>query len=97
MKELKRFPTLQGELAGAATAALEAFRDDSKKMTVRLVEMEQSYLTADFFRKLPQEVEKGGNPASSALDQYNEAHFRRIGTSNFTHFLLLGWPDDNPS
>jgi hypothetical protein len=59
--------------------------------------MEQSYLTADFFRKLPQEVEKGGNPASSALDRYSEAHFRRIGTSNFIHFLLLGWSDDNPS
>lgn len=80
-QELKRFPSLQGELAGAATAALEAFRDDSKKMTVRLVEMEQSYLTADFFRKLPQEVEKGGNPASSALDRYSEAHFRRIGSN----------------
>lgn len=79
MQELQRFPTLQGELAAAATLSLEKFRDDSKKMTVRLVEMEQSYLTADFFRKLPQEVEKGGNPTSSALDRYSEAHYRRIG------------------
>jgi GTP-binding protein EngB required for normal cell division len=80
-QELKRFPTLQGELAAAATLSLEKFRDDSKKMTVRLVEMEQSYLTADFFRKLPQEVEKGGNPTSSALDRYSEAHYRRIGSN----------------
>lgn len=80
-QELKRFPTLQGELAAAATSSLEKFRDDSKKMTVRLVEMEQSYLTADFFRKLPQEVEKGGNPASSALERYSEAHYRRIGSN----------------
>lgn len=38
--ELKRFPTLQAELANAATKALEAFRDDSKKLAVRLVDME---------------------------------------------------------
>jgi dynamin GTPase len=80
-QELKRFPTLQGELAAAATTSLEKFRDDSKKMAIRLVEMEQSYLTADFFRKLPQEVEKGGNPASSALERYSEAHYRRIGSN----------------
>jgi hypothetical protein len=80
-QELRRFPTLQGELAAAATAALERFRDDSKKTSVRLVEMEQSYLTVDFFRKLPQEVEKGGNPASSTLDRYSDAHLRRIGSN----------------
>jgi len=80
-QELRRFPTLQGELAAAATAALEKFRDDSKKTSVRLVEMEQSYLTVDFFRKLPQEVEKGGNPASSTLDRYSDAHLRRIGSN----------------
>lgn len=83
-QELRRFPTLQGELAAAATAALERFRDDSKKTSVRLVEMEQSYLTVDFFRKLPQEVEKGGNPASSTLDRYSDAHLRRIGKRPLT-------------
>jgi hypothetical protein len=81
VKELKQFPTLQGELAAAATSSLEKFRDESKKMAIRLVEMEQSYFTVDFFRKLPQEVEKGGNPASSALERYSEAHYRRIGIS----------------
>lgn len=83
-QELRRFPTLQGELSAAATAALERFRDDSKKTSVRLVEMEQSYLTVDFFRKLPQEVEKGGNPASSTLDRYSDAHLRRIGKHPLT-------------
>lgn len=38
--ELKRFPTLQAEIAAAATRALEAFRDDSKKLATRLVDME---------------------------------------------------------
>lgn len=50
-----RFPTLQGELTAAATASLEKFRDDSKKMAAKLVEMEQVYLTVDFLRELPQD------------------------------------------
>ncbi|KAK1425118.1 hypothetical protein QVD17_20463 [Tagetes erecta] len=59
-EELRRFPTLQSALAAAAGEALEKFRDESKKTVVRLVEMESSYLTVDFFRKLPQEAEKMG-------------------------------------
>ncbi|AET01305.2 dynamin 1E-like protein [Medicago truncatula] len=62
-EELRRFPTLQAELAAATTEALERFRDESKKTTIRLVDMEASYLTVDFFRRLPQEMEKAGNPA----------------------------------
>lgn len=60
-QELKRFPTLTMEIATASNQALEKFRDDSRKTTVRLVEMESSYLTVEFFRKLPQEVEKPVN------------------------------------
>ncbi|XP_047334200.1 phragmoplastin DRP1E-like [Impatiens glandulifera] len=85
-QELRRFPTLQGEIAGAAGEALERFRDESKKTVIRMVEMESSYLTVDFFRKLPLEVEKGvgNNPTAAAgannnnVDRYNEGHFRRI-------------------
>lgn len=86
-QELKRFPTLQAEIAAAAGEALERFRDDSKKTVVRLVDMESSYLTVDFFRRLPQEVEKGGNPAGpvgpagTTVDRYTEGHFRRIGSN----------------
>ncbi|OVA05673.1 Dynamin central domain [Macleaya cordata] len=80
-QELKRFPTLQSELAAAAYEALERFREDGRKTTLRLVDMESSYLTVDFFRKLPQEVEKGGNPAASTVDRYTEGHFRRIGSN----------------
>ncbi|KAJ0954896.1 putative dynamin central domain, GTPase effector domain, Dynamin superfamily [Helianthus annuus] len=111
-EELRRFPTLQSALAAVAGEALEKFRDESKKTVVRLVEMESSYLTVDFFRKLPQEGEKMGptpspgdcrtssadrrNPPGSdrgvpgadrvipsdpLLDQYAEAHFRRIGSN----------------
>jgi hypothetical protein len=63
-QELRRFPSLQTELAGAANQALERFREGSKKTAIRLVDMESSYLTVDFFRRLPQEVDNGGNPAS---------------------------------
>lgn len=85
-QELRRFPSLQGELAAAANEALERFREESKKTVIRLVDMESSYLTADFFRRLPQEVEnKGGPPgnpaAASTVDRYTEMHFRRIGSN----------------
>ncbi|KAF7844969.1 dynamin-related protein 1E [Senna tora] len=83
-QELRRFPTFQAEIAAAANEALERFREEGKKTTLRLVEMESSYLTADFFRRLPQEVEKAGNTgntATPAVDRYTEGHFRRIGTN----------------
>lgn len=51
---------------------------ESKKTVSRLVEMESSYLTVDFFRRLPQEPEKlgpgsgpGPGPAPSPADRRN--------------------------
>lgn len=79
--ELKRFPSLQAEIAQAAIESLERMRDDSKKTALRLVDMEASYLTVDFFRKLPQEIEKGGNPSASTMDRYTDGHLRRIGAN----------------
>lgn len=91
-QELKRFPTLQAEIAAASNEALERFREDSKKTVIRLVDMESSYLTVEFFRRLPQEVEKGGNPAgnpaSVTVDRYTEGHFRRIG-SNVSSYINM--------
>ena len=69
MQELRRFPTLQADIAAAANEALERFRDDSKKTVLRMVDMESAYLTVDFFRKLPQEVDKGGNPTVSSVER----------------------------
>lgn len=82
VQELKRFPSLQAEIAQAAIESLERLRDDSKKTTLRLVDMESSYLTVDFFRKLPQEIEKGGNAAAAANDRYTDNHLRRIGNAD---------------
>uniref|UniRef100_A0A5B7AND6 GED domain-containing protein n=1 Tax=Davidia involucrata TaxID=16924 RepID=A0A5B7AND6_DAVIN len=81
MQELKRFATLKADIAAAANEALDRFHDDSKKTVLRMVDMESSYLTVDFFRKLPQDVGKGGNPAASTVDRYTEGHFRRIGSN----------------
>lgn len=66
-------------MANAACESLDRMRDESKKATLKLVDMECSYLTVDFFRKLPQDVEKGGNPTHSIFDRYNDSYLRRIG------------------
>lgn len=99
-QELKRFPSLQTTIAAAAGEALEKFRDESRKTVIRLVDMESSYLTVDFFRRLPQEMErgteKGGNPpggnaaaaAAANMDRYVDGHFRRIG-SNVSSYVNM--------
>jgi len=50
--------------------------------------MESSYLTVDFFRRLPQEAEQAGSPAPSNVDRYAEGHFRRIA-SNVSSYIGL--------
>ncbi|KAL1190881.1 Phragmoplastin DRP1E [Cardamine amara subsp. amara] len=89
-EELKRFPSLQVELATAANSSLEKFREESKKSVIRLVDMESAYLTADFFRKLPIEMERPvvtnsknqtASPSPATLDQYGDGHFRRIASN----------------
>ncbi|KAG6515740.1 hypothetical protein ZIOFF_026169 [Zingiber officinale] len=87
-QELKRFPSLQAELAAACYQALERFREDSRKTAIRLVDMEASYLTVDFFRKLPQDIEKTGNPSTITADRYSEGHFRRIA-SNVSSYIVM--------
>ncbi|PKA49499.1 Dynamin-related protein 5A [Apostasia shenzhenica] len=79
--ELKQYPTLRVEVGNAAIESLERMRDESKRATLQLVDMECSYLTVDFFRKLPQDIEKGGNPTLSIFDRYNDSYLRRIGST----------------
>ncbi|KAF5753493.1 putative dynamin central domain, Dynamin superfamily [Helianthus annuus] len=76
---LKQFPSLRKEVERAANKSLERMKNESRKATLMLVDMECCYLTVDFFRTLPQEVEKGGNPTQSIFDRYNETYLRRIG------------------
>ncbi|XP_078164005.1 dynamin-related protein 5A [Carex rostrata] len=87
--ELKQFPTLRVEVSSAAFDSLERMREESKKATLKLVDMECSYLTVDFFRKLPQDVEKGGNPTHSIFDRYNDSYLRRIGTTVLAYVNMV--------
>ncbi|KAL7110790.1 hypothetical protein ABFS83_05G048600 [Erythranthe nasuta] len=80
-EELKRFPTLQSDIAAASNEALEKFRDESRRTVLRLVEMESSYLTVEFFRKLNMEPEKNNTPTGPNADRYTDNHLRRIGTN----------------
>ncbi|MFS7958583.1 putative dynamin central domain, Dynamin superfamily [Helianthus anomalus] len=77
--ELKQYPSLKVEVMSAACESLDRMRIESKRATLQLVDMESNYLTVDFFRKLPQDVEKGRNPTHSIFDRYNEAYLRRVG------------------
>jgi hypothetical protein len=87
VQELRRFPTLSNDIATAANEALDKFRDESKKTVTRLVDMESSYLTAEFFRKIHLEPEKNPNgPPNSNRnappnnDNFTDNHLRKIGT-----------------
>ncbi|KAL4598915.1 hypothetical protein ACB092_11G091600 [Castanea dentata] len=79
--ELKQYPTLRVEVGTAAIDSLDRMRGESKKATLQLVDMECCYLTVEFFRKLPQDIEKGGNPTHSIFDRYNDSYLRRVGTN----------------
>lgn len=84
MQELKRFPTLKNEIATAANDSLDRFREESRKTVTRLVDMESSYLTVEFFRKinLESETNPGRNTPNNPnpnLDSYSDNHLRKIG------------------
>ncbi|XAR63682.1 hypothetical protein NMG60_11023708 [Bertholletia excelsa] len=91
-QELKRFPTLQSDIATAANDALERFRDESRRTVLRLVEMESSYLTIEFFRKIQSEPEKKSDPPPNASgpnsDRYSDHYFRKIG-SNVSAYINM--------
>ncbi|GAB4861591.1 hypothetical protein Ancab_036784 [Ancistrocladus abbreviatus] len=87
--ELRQYPTLRVEVNNAACEALERMREESKRATLQLVDMECGYLTVEFFRKLPQDVEKGGNPTHSIFDRYNDSYLRRIGTTVLSYVNMV--------
>ncbi|KAL8227874.1 hypothetical protein R6Q57_015458 [Mikania cordata] len=80
--KLNQYPSLKVEVMNAAYESLDRMRIESKRTTLQLVDMESSYLTVDFFHKLPQDIEKGGIPTHSIFDRYNDAYLRRIGMYN---------------
>ncbi|GAU20386.1 hypothetical protein TSUD_12040 [Trifolium subterraneum] len=84
-EELKRFPTLKNEIATAANDSLERFREESRKTVTRLVDMESSYLTVEFFRKIHLEPEanqkESRNTPNPNLDNFSDNHLRKIGSN----------------
>ncbi|OMP02929.1 hypothetical protein COLO4_10713 [Corchorus olitorius] len=87
--ELKQYPALRVEVTNAAIESLDRMKEQSKKATLQLVDMECSYLTVDFFRKLPADVEKGGNATQSIFDRYNDSYLRRIGTTVLSYVNMV--------
>ncbi|XP_062001842.1 phragmoplastin DRP1A-like isoform X2 [Rosa rugosa] len=67
--ELKQYPTLRVEVGNARFESLDRMKEESKEATMQLVDMECGYLTVEFFRKLPQGIEKGRNPTHSLFDR----------------------------
>ncbi|KAK9053036.1 hypothetical protein SSX86_029666 [Deinandra increscens subsp. villosa] len=96
--ELKQYPSLRKEVERAAHESLERMKKESRKATLMLVDMECCYLTADFFRNLPQEMEKGGNPTQSIFDRYNDTYLTRIGTTvlQYVNMVLSGLVNSIP-
>ncbi|CAL9236926.1 unnamed protein product [Arabidopsis halleri] len=88
-EELKRFPSLQIELVAAANSSLDKFREESMKSVLRLVDMESSYLTVDFFRKLHVESQNVSlSSPTTTIDQYGEGQFRKIA-SNVASYIKM--------
>ncbi|XP_047315652.1 phragmoplastin DRP1A-like [Impatiens glandulifera] len=87
--ELKQYPTLRVEVANAACESLDRMKEESRRAILQLVEMEYNYISVDFFRKLPQDVEKGGNPTHSIFDRYNDSYLRRIGTTVLSYVNMV--------
>ncbi|KAH1204626.1 Dynamin-related protein 5A [Glycine max] len=89
MARIKAVSHLECRTWSAAVDSLERMREESKKSTLLLVDMEYGYLTIDFFRKLPQDAEKGGNPTHSLFDRYDDSYLRRIATTVLSYVNMV--------
>ncbi|GHP02455.1 hypothetical protein PPROV_000121200 [Pycnococcus provasolii] len=64
---LNSFRVLKTEVLSASLNTLDKLKEEAKAMVVTMVEMEKSYLTAEFFRNLEAtEAAAGGAPAAAA-------------------------------
>lgn len=88
---------VQAALLAAGSAALELFREESRRTAVTMVEMETSFLTVDFIRRLPlmddgPPPKRTGDFIPQGADRYTEIHLRRIGSnvSQYVTFCMEG-------
>ncbi|OEL24533.1 Dynamin-related protein 1E [Dichanthelium oligosanthes] len=98
-EQLRRFPTLQAAIATAANEALERFREDGRSTALRLVEMEATYPTVEFFRTRPQDPaadassKAGAKPSAESsvpLDRYGDGHYRNIASNVSQYIRVVG-------
>ena len=77
---LSRFQHLREEVKLTGLKALNELREESKKMVRTLVEMESSYLTASYFKKILQESQNSaGTSTGQAVVNERVQEFQRIG------------------
>nr|KJB23315.1 hypothetical protein B456_004G092200 [Gossypium raimondii] len=89
--------TIRGPAESAVDATHSILKDlvhkamskTPKKATLQLVDMECCYLTVEFFRKLPQDVDKGGSVTQSIFDRYNDSYLRRIGSTVLSYVNMV--------
>jgi len=99
-QQLRRFPTLQTAIATAANESLERFREDGRSTALRLVEMEATYPTVEFFRNRPQDLpaadassKAGAKPSADSrvpLDRYGDGHYRNIASNVSQYIRMVG-------
>ncbi|KAL1144211.1 hypothetical protein V6Z11_A11G214700 [Gossypium hirsutum] len=89
LKDLVHKAMSETPVGNAAIESLERMRVQSKKATLQLVDMECCYLTVEFFRKLPQDVDKGGSATQSIFDRYNDSYLRRIGSTVLSYVNMV--------
>lgn len=71
-KKATQFPALESTILVKATEALEAWREDALAMATQLVQMEEDYVTAAFFRHAVNERLRQLQYANDAVQQLAE-------------------------
>eukprot|EP00899_Mesostigma_viride_P020187 jgi/Mesvir1/2816/Mv13915-RA.2 len=94
-KELQRFSLLRQEIQALAIESLETFREEARRMVGTMVEMETSYITADFFRALSHEplpdnegpLRRGKGP--NGLVSIPTGYLQRIGANVSAYVAMV--------
>lgn len=83
LRQLQRFGNLRREIIITANKALDKFKDETRRMVQTLVEMEASYLTAEYFRQILMSGAKVDGPITKGNERdtartSEERELRRI-------------------
>lgn len=87
-EELKQYPGLWVEVESAAVGSLERLKEESKKATLQLVDMECGLWPLTSFATYL-EVDESDNPEHSLFDRYNDSYIWRIGTTVLSYVNMV--------